>query len=107
MRSAGLRKITYRLRTELGIEAWHWSEQGTWERRSAPAGLLGFEQQSEAIHSRLTRLSAATQGNTIDQADDDGYSRLRTATRQASGKQPLISISATPATSAKRARNGW
>jgi hypothetical protein len=28
MRDAGLRRITYRLRTELAIEAWRWSERG-------------------------------------------------------------------------------
>ena len=76
MRSAGVRRVTYRTRPELGIEAWHWSEEGSW---SDGAKRQGYWTSSDnpASEPRVTwGYSLPRRGNSVDQANDLGYSRL-------------------------------
>lgn len=77
MLSTGLGTLTYRLYTELSIQDWHWNprgrfsdparQQGYWTSDSAPASTP----ITDSFGYRLPH-----RGDSRDQGDDDGYSRI-------------------------------
>src|SRR5579872_285366 len=76
IRAVGLKHVTYRTRAELGIEVWHWSDQGTW---SDAAHEQGYWTGSDhpTTHPKVTwGYSLPRRGDTVDNANNVGYSRI-------------------------------
>ena len=74
MLGAGLGSLTYRLRTELGVDAWHFVPEGKFSE--GDHGYWTSDWASAKPVRESYGYSLPRRGNTTDEASNDGYSRL-------------------------------
>ncbi len=76
MRSSGLRRVTYRSRPELGIEVWHWTDQGAWSDAAHQQGYWTGDEHAVTTPNLTWGYSLPRRGDTIDNATNVSYSRI-------------------------------
>lgn len=76
MQSAGFKSLTYRLRTELAGDVWHWNPTGTWSEAQSKHGYWISDAKLGAPISLSYGYSLPRRGNTLDQATNADYSRI-------------------------------
>lgn len=75
IKRAGFGVTAYNLRTELGIEAWHWTSEGSWSDAAHRQGYwIGNDHPRRAL-LKAWGYNLPRRGDTIDQANNEGYSR--------------------------------
>lgn len=75
MKTVGVAMATYRLRTELGVRAWHWNPRGRWSDSARQRGYWTSD-DSSATPILLTHGYRLPRRGTTDENDVSGYSRL-------------------------------